>query len=79
MDLGTDPSVAPQTGVDTGVNVERIGTMEEFERQTYGDRIAREYHQIHAHLSTPEHVDSMKDVFMDLRGVHLRSNDRGPI
>ena len=40
--------------------------MEDFQQQTYGDRIADEYDQIHAHLSTPEHVAPIVDVLADL-------------
>jgi SAM-dependent methyltransferase len=42
--------------------------MDDFQMQTYGDRIADMYDEIHAHVSTPERIDPVVDVLAELAG-----------
>ncbi len=42
--------------------------MDEFQMQTYGDRIADVYDEIYAHVSTPAVIEPMLDVLADLAG-----------
>ena len=42
--------------------------MEEFKESTYGDRIADVYDELHANLSSPDHVDPVVDVLAELAG-----------
>ena len=42
--------------------------MEDFQMQTYGDRIADVYDEIHAHVSTPELIEPIVNILAELAG-----------